>query len=1113
MITATRKQCITMLLLSFFIHTHGQDRAQDHNSSRSNKTASRAQDHNSSRSNKTASLAQTDDWNSSRSNKSRSQVQSDDWTFGINSGASFAIRSNEDNLFRGNSIATKMFGRYHFGNIGLGFSSGIVPGTINNSTVNEFMVERKLNQGQPQIARSNPFNSYFLFGPSFRFGNRIVINAEIQGGMFINNPGSVTIGQAGAVRPLYRFEGGGKNLFPGFSGNISLAYPINNSTRFFINTDYLQSKSSINLYDPQRGIDLATEQNRNVKLATVGIGITKSFGAKKGIESRRKHIGNVKYENISITEDAATGEKIIVTTQQHAINTKGTGATNGRMMSNENCGPVTQKITNPDGTVEEKTFACPADAVQYNERISMNVTVPKQTQGATFGEKVNAGLHAAGSALSQGTSRGVISGTVSWGASNSSGIITNQEAVSSVGNLAGSGGGAAAASYAATGIIVQPSTSPQGIAATIYAREAGSGMATGKRSARDNASGMATGKRQYEPVFNEGEINTCTDCTVTVKLIGHELTHTVQQAQGQVQNNPLYNDNGHQGTNPMFEGKSNLRTGGDNDCDGIAGLTVLLLDADNGAVIATTKTTTCGDFFFANVPSATYRVKVAGGFSQTKSYNVNINSEGKMDMAGELTAADDHWTIQMNTGNGNAQKTGISTSRSNIRNRNITIVETDLDGNGEFELTKCVMEFTDGSSRDVTAYSKINLTAGVKKVTVRGWNPEKKQESATATNTVTEYTINIADGDNGLALTGQYENGTKKETRVMSKVSRHPNVVQWIIPIGDTDADEAAASVVKTRTKSNNSNDRMINTDLNADNSSSQSYTKNLPVLIGDIDNDGISEILTGNSFGATNNSGKNKGASLLGGALPGGAVISSALAMPGTPIGGIIVKGGRNPGGSFRTTQTNEHGEFEFKGMEKGNYLISTELNYYIDDETVVTVNDDDNDGVTNRKGWDGTVKGGSKINAEENIVQSNNKSGAQDHNSSRSNKTASIADNNPGDGTTAKSIVNTTKSNTKDFLVSLDELDHLLNADKTASTAAIRITKENSRLLRNSIHELENRLQNTGNIEKAANETDTNFAILLGSVNKLGQRYSSISNVLKTKHDTAKNSVGNIR
>lgn len=37
-------------------------------------------------------------------------------------------------------------------------------------------------------------------------------------------------------------------------------------------------------------------------------------------------------------------------------------------------------------------------------RISMNVTVARQTQGATFGEKVNAGLHAAGGALSQGAS-------------------------------------------------------------------------------------------------------------------------------------------------------------------------------------------------------------------------------------------------------------------------------------------------------------------------------------------------------------------------------------------------------------------------------------------------------------------------------------------------------------------------------------------------------------------------------------------------------------------------------------------------------------------------------------------------------------------------------------
>jgi hypothetical protein len=43
-------------------------------------------------------------------------------------------------------------------------------------------------------------------------------------------------------------------------------------------------------------------------------------------------------------------------------------------------------------------------------RISMNVTVAKQTQGATFGEKVNAGLHSAGSAVANGSSISGIAG-------------------------------------------------------------------------------------------------------------------------------------------------------------------------------------------------------------------------------------------------------------------------------------------------------------------------------------------------------------------------------------------------------------------------------------------------------------------------------------------------------------------------------------------------------------------------------------------------------------------------------------------------------------------------------------------------------------------------------
>lgn len=120
-------------------------------------------------------------------------------------------------------------------------------------------------------------------------------------------------------------------------------------------------------------------------------------------------------------------------------------------------------------------------------RISMNVTVPKQTQGATFGEKVNSGMNIRliengcvvlfplnlgykinlkdnsineltaterstfGEKVNQGLQ--AASGALSQGASLLGGALPGgsiiSAAVSSVGNLAGgAGGGAAAASYA-----------------------------------------------------------------------------------------------------------------------------------------------------------------------------------------------------------------------------------------------------------------------------------------------------------------------------------------------------------------------------------------------------------------------------------------------------------------------------------------------------------------------------------------------------------------------------------------------------------------------------------------------------------------------------------------
>ncbi|MBO9595914.1 MAG: hypothetical protein J7599_23625 [Niabella sp.] len=47
----------------------------------------------------------------------------------------------------------------------------------------------------------------------------------------------------------------------------------------------------------------------------------------------------------------------------------------------------------------------------------------------------------------------------------------------------------------------------------------------------------------------------------------------------------------------------------------------------------------------------------------------------------------------------------------------------------------------------------------------------------------------------------------------------------------------------------------------------------------------------------------------------------ASEMAAPGTPIGGIVVKGGKNPGGSMTNLSVSQEGEIRFEILEAGNY------------------------------------------------------------------------------------------------------------------------------------------------------------------------------------------------
>lgn len=555
-------------------------------------------------------------------------------------------------------------------------------------------------------------------------------------------------------------------------------------------------------------------------------------------------------------------------------------------------------------------------------RISMNVTVPKQTQGATFGEKVNTGLAKAKKTPEQEASlKGVITGSVSWDLATAK----KTTKVSSVGNLAGgAGGGAAAASYASTGMVINPNT--QGVISAIFAREAGSGM--------------ATGRRQYQPVFLEGQENVCTDCIAKVNT------------------NPYFKNN--EMTGEMLE-KNKMLKGIDDDCDGVEGLTVSLVNVQTGAIVASIKTARCGNFFFENLPKAPYVLKFDGEFLLKNSYDIAIDKNGTYDIAGELLSGNNHWTLKINT--------------------------------------------------------------------------------------------DLAENPNG---------GEK------------------------------------------------VNAGLHA----------------------------AGSAIG--------QGASLLGGVLPGGAIISAAVSSysPGDPIPGLDVKLGKNSSDQENTSTTNEKGQFEFTGLSQGNYTLSSTLHFFIDssipvnlwlskkgydyyqsksdlNKTSEEVQDNEPENTTmekkglnavnvktskidtdtkntsdemQRKGWDGTVKGGNRVEISEQV----------------------------GPEKIDKSALTSAIRNLQDFKNSFIDLEKLMEKDKRQAVASNKITIQINNV-RNRINQLENSLKNLGLLGKTApalsdldtklNAMDRDFFALLEYMGQEGDQYSSISNVLKTKHDTAKNSVGNIR
>jgi hypothetical protein len=927
--------------------------------------------------------------NASRSNHTR-------LSFSFSPVYSSSINNNADSLlFRGSGPGFRLGADYFLGKAGISFSSGFSSSSPDDAAINNFIKNSSIPSDQILVSKSRQQNIYLLLGPSVRFGNMVELYAHAKGGLFINNSGMVNIQQRGAQRSLYRNESTDKTAFPGFMTGMMVQYKTKSELwSFGLGADYLRTQAEVNNYDARRGggiegLKLRQTISDIVTGITIRYNITSPRDAASGQASGKRVLPTVNKREMAAPRDAASG--LATGKRLYQPGQPVYGNITREQNPDESCGNVTRTTTKPDGTIEETTFSCPADAAAYD----------RQTPKTDFGDKVSARSADAGiqSAPEAGSSKGIVSGRLTWASSGTAmGIVTNK-------TITRSGSTTLNSQSSSTRTTNQSSF---GTLVRLSARDAGSGMATGKRS-RDAGSGLATGRRQYEPIFMEGQGDICNPCLATAKM-------------SSVKNNPLYDDKGTSGVNPLFESNKRTTNDTDEDCDGIAGIDISLLDANTGMVVAKTKTESCGDFFFANVPEGNYVVRTTGAFAGKKGYDMYLKS--KMDLQGGIVAAD-NWDVQLliNTGNGNdenVQKAGISTSRSNIRTKSIAIIEADLDGDGEYESLRATATFSDGSSSDITTATKksVSNASGTKGIVLEAnaMQMGRRRVEVLKSNKQGDPGANritsIAISENGSRAIAVFSDGSNRDVTDDLEVNTdHNGVRQYSISILDSDNDGLADAINKIKTKSNIKNDRVASGDVNGDGATeavmkikTKSNIKNDRMAGADTDDDGIwsprSNIKILKPI-ATDVDGDGKtDMSVAAPFVPGGTVVSAAM-IPGDPIPGLDVKLGKNPGGQLIGSSSNQNGEFEFTNLEAGDYTIILQQNIFINDETFVVV------GNTTKAQDHNSSRSNKTASAIDNSGNGTNTGKVQDHNSSRSNKSASIINNpNQGNGATTEFV-----------------------------------------------------------------------------------------------------------
>ena len=206
--------------------------------------------------------AEAQDFNTTRSNRERSNFltvpsgQRRGVGLGIYPLINFPLEkdNNEDlGLFKDYGYGVKIDGNYYRGVFGIGAALGLMKQTTDMDAVKAYINANAGNFAQYTTSDARDVAQLFiLVGPSFQFGQKILVTGNIQGGVFFNHKPSKLTSTAdvkGRLMNMMTVTENNKKLQPGLSGHLSVRFPIVKNMFLGVGAEYMLSHVSTTYND------------------------------------------------------------------------------------------------------------------------------------------------------------------------------------------------------------------------------------------------------------------------------------------------------------------------------------------------------------------------------------------------------------------------------------------------------------------------------------------------------------------------------------------------------------------------------------------------------------------------------------------------------------------------------------------------------------------------------------------------------------------------------------------------------------------------------------------------------------------------------------------------